>query len=389
MALSSTIKAIQDIMRKDVGVDGDAQRIGQLVWLLFLKIWDDREQELELLENSFVSPLVGVRWTDAGGEKMRLVKEGKISKPMPPPSVSEDEVPFKVPEGWVKCRLGDLIDLVSGQHLGPSEYHSERTGLPYLTGPADFGPVYPAATRWTNERRAVALGGDLLLTVKGAGIGKTNELDAPEAAISRQLMAIRPLLGIGSYLNLVIANAASHFREKQQGIAIPGIGREDVLYYCLAVPPLLEQHRIVAKVDALMALLDRLEAAKAERETARAALRDSTLALLRDAPDAEAVEAAWTRIAERMDDLFADPADVVPLRQTILQLAVRGKLVPQNPNDEPACVLLERIAAEKAQLVKKGKISKPSPLSPVGEDEVPFEVPKGWVWCEWAIVSIS
>ena len=130
-----------------------------------------------------------------------------------------------------------------------------------------------------------------------------------------------------------------------------------------------------------MALLDRLEAAQAERETARAALRDSALAALRDAPDAEAVEAAWTRIAERMDDLFADPADVVPLRQTILQLAVRGKLVPQNPNDEPACMLLERIAAEKARLVKEGKIPKPKPLLPVGEDEVPFEVPKGWVWC--------
>ncbi|HEY7489890.1 MAG TPA: type I restriction-modification system subunit M N-terminal domain-containing protein, partial [Candidatus Tectomicrobia bacterium] len=64
MALSTTIKAIQDIMRKDVGVDGDAQRIGQLVWLLFLKIWDDREQESELLEDGFVSPLMDVRWTD-------------------------------------------------------------------------------------------------------------------------------------------------------------------------------------------------------------------------------------------------------------------------------------------------------------------------------------
>ncbi|MCK6525501.1 type I restriction-modification system subunit M [Myxococcota bacterium] len=67
-SLSTTIKSIQDVMRKDVGVDGDAQRIGQLVWLLFLKIWDDREQELELLEDGFASPLVQVRWTDAAGE---------------------------------------------------------------------------------------------------------------------------------------------------------------------------------------------------------------------------------------------------------------------------------------------------------------------------------
>ena len=66
MALSTTIKSIQDIMRRDVGVDGDAQRIGQLVWLLFLKIWNDREQELELLEDGFASPLVDVTWMEEG-----------------------------------------------------------------------------------------------------------------------------------------------------------------------------------------------------------------------------------------------------------------------------------------------------------------------------------
>jgi type I restriction enzyme M protein len=68
MSLSTTIKSIQDIMRKDVGVDGDAQRIGQLVWILFLKIWDDREQELELVEDTFASPLVGLRWTDSNNQ---------------------------------------------------------------------------------------------------------------------------------------------------------------------------------------------------------------------------------------------------------------------------------------------------------------------------------
>ena len=70
MSLSTTVKSIQDIMRKDVGVDGDAPRIGQLVWLFFLKIWDDREQELELIEDGFQSPLVNVRWRDNGEERV-------------------------------------------------------------------------------------------------------------------------------------------------------------------------------------------------------------------------------------------------------------------------------------------------------------------------------
>ena len=79
------------------------------------------------------------------------------------------------------------------------------------------------------------------------------------------------------------------------------------------------------------------------------------------------------------ETLAEAPDGIARLRELVLQLAVRGKLVPQDPNDEPASVLLERIAAEKARLVKEGKIPKPKPLPPVGEDEVPFEVPEGWV----------
>src|SRR5438445_11697321 len=78
-------------------------------------------------------------------EKAQLVKEGKIAKQKPLPPVGEGEVSFEAPEGWVWCRLGNLIELVSGQHLEPSEYHSECTGLSYLTGPADFGPIHPKA----------------------------------------------------------------------------------------------------------------------------------------------------------------------------------------------------------------------------------------------------
>jgi type I restriction enzyme S subunit len=81
-----------------------------------------------------------------------------------------------------------------------------------------------------------------------------------------------------------------------------------------------------------------------------------------------------------MDDLLCDPADIAPLRQTVLQLAVRGRLVRQDPKDEPASELLERIAAEKKRLVVEGKISKPKSLQPVLKDEVPFDEAEGWAW---------
>lgn len=146
----------------------------------------------------------------------------------------------------------------------------------------------------------------------------------------------------------------------------------------IPLPPLAEQHRIVARVDELMGLLDRLEAARGARDGTRAALRDAALAALRDAEDADAVKAAWTRIADHMDDLFTDPADVAPLRQTILQLAVRGRLVPQDPADEPASKILERMADERERLASITKRRKSKALPPFEAGDEPFEPPTGW-----------
>lgn len=110
--------------------------------------------------------------------------------------------------------------------------------------------------------------------------------------------------------------------------------------FLLPVPPLEEQRRIVARVDELTVLLDRLEAAKEARDATRAQLRDAALAALQDANDAEEVKTAWSRIADHMHDLFIDPADIPPLRQTILELAAKGYLVEQNESDPPAAELL-------------------------------------------------
>ena len=128
-----------------------------------------------------------------------------------------------------------------------------------------------------------------------------------------------------------------------------------------------------------MGLLDRLEAARTARETTRTALRDAALAALRDADTPEEVEAAWARIAERMDDLFTDPADVDPLRQTVLQLAVRGRLVPQDPNDEPGAVRLDHVAEERALLVKEKKL-RSQKIAPIVEGELTYKVPSSWMW---------
>lgn len=148
------------------------------------------------------------------------------------------------------ARIGELCELISGQHILAGDYNTEGKGIGYLTGPADFGSIYPTITRWTEKPKVTARQGDILITVKGSGVGKTNFLDRTEAAISRQLMAIRPRSIINrQFLYLFLETQFAAFQSLKTGAAIPGISREDVLRIEVPTPPLAEQERIVGILD--------------------------------------------------------------------------------------------------------------------------------------------
>lgn len=150
----------------------------------------------------------------------------------------------------------------------------------------------------------------------------------------------------------------------------------------LPVPlaPLAEQRRIVARVDELMDLLDRLEAARTARDDLRRAARDAALAALRDAEDADEVEAAWGRIGVQMEALFTNPGDVESLRDVILQLAMRGRLVSQDAEEGTGQHALMRLSAEAERLARQKLIRSRRPAEAVGESERPFRVPETWTW---------
>ena len=154
------------------------------------------------------------------------------------------------------------------------------------------------------------------------------------------------------------------------------------------LPPLGEQNRIVAKVDQLMALCDRLEAQQQERATLVKHARISALGELANAQTGKALQASWKRVQDHLPMLFDHPDDVEDLKKCILQNAVMGKLVPQNPDDEPASELLKKIVKEKAALIKKGEIKKQKPLPEIREDEKPFKIPEGWMWCRLGTISL-
>lgn len=193
-------------------------------------------------------------------EKAQLVKEGKIKKQKPLPPVSDEEKPFELPKGWAWCRLGHCIHLISGQHLKPNEYSESivEGAIPYITGPAEFGDSNPTYSKFTLEKRAVAKPKDILITCKGAGLGKLNVANV-EIAISRQLMSIRAISTSFDYFKLLLSSMYNYFQGKGIGIAIPGISREDVTEPVILLPPLNEQERIVLNVNSLFGLCDTLK----------------------------------------------------------------------------------------------------------------------------------
>jgi type I restriction enzyme S subunit len=188
------------------------------------------------------------------------------------------------------------------------------------------------------------------------------------------------------YLFLTLKSLSAAFLAKGHGGAQQNISQTIIKSHPVSLPSLHEQHRIVAKVDELMGLCDRLEAARSAREGTRDQLAAASLARL-NAPDPETFQADARFALDALPTLTTRPDQIKALRQTILNLAVRGKLVPQDPNDEPASELLKRIAKEKARLVKAGEISRDKPLPPLAQADAAFELPSGWEWARLGHLS--
>jgi len=286
-------------------------------------------------------------------EKVRLVKEGKIKKDKPLPPITEDDVPYDLPDGWVWCRLINVCSVITdGDHQPPPK---EEDGIPFLVisniskGFFDFSNTrfvsHDYYKQLSNDK--IAIKGDILFTVTGSFGIPVVVVENRQFCFQRHIALIRPLMHI--YLEYLYRFLLSPLCYTQcvsvaTGTAqktVPLLGLRNLL---LPLPPLAEQQRIVAKVDEFMTLCDELEAAEKE-----------------------------------LDKLEADFAEYLP--KSILHAAVQGKLVPQNVHDEPASELLKRIQQEKARLVKEGKIKKEKPLPPITENEVPYDLPDGWVWC--------
>ena len=265
-------------------------------------------------------------------EKEQLIKDGKIKKEKPLPQITKEEIPFELPKGWEWVRLGEIVAISTGRY---DANHALENGQ-YAFFTCSYTPM--KCNTYSYSGKGIILPGN------GANVGLSIYYEGKFDVYQRTYVLQAYSNLFLKYIHyLLIGNWKEYNANKLFGGATPYIKLGNIQNYIVPLPPLAEQQRIVKKLEQILPLID--EYSKNEEEL--------------------------SKLNETLPN---------KIKKSILQHAVQGKLVQQNPNDEPASELLKRIKSEKEQLIKDGKIKKEKPLLPITKDETPFELPKGWEW---------
>ena len=319
-------------------------------------------------------------------EKDRLIAEGKIKRDKPLAEVAAEEKPFGLPKGWESVRLPEVTyNLGQGAptekftYIDVASIDNEK-GL--VTAAAETVEAVDAPSR---ARKNVAVGTVLYSTIRPylKNIAVVEKDYTHKAIASTAFAIMHPHIGLHSkYLLHYLRSAifTDFVSSKAVGVAYPAINDANFFEGVIAIPPTKEQSRIVTRVEELMSLCDALEAKGQLEATQHAQLVTTLLATLTDSETPAQLTESWHRIATHFDLLLDRPEAIETLEQTILQLAVRGLLVPQDPQDEPASELLKKIRGEKEKVILDGKIKRDKPLSPIAENKQPFALPSKWEW---------
>ena len=317
-------------------------------------------------------------------EKARLVKAGEIRKEKPLPEIETDELQFAAPRGWKWARIRKVTS-DRGQMVPDQDFtYVDVTAINKEVGRIEEAKMTSASEAPSRARKIICQGDVLYSCVRPYLLNiAIVETDISPPPIASTAFAV--LNGFGSVLPryqwIVLRSPffVTCVEQKMRGQAYPAINDSDFALLPFPLPPLAEQHRIIAKADELMALCEQLEAARTKRETTRDRLTAASLARL-DAPDPDPA-VFQNHAAFALDNLIpltTRPDQIKALRQTILNLAVRGKLVEQNPNDEPAWKLLARIRTAKTEQKRKTGDARIKTAPEANCGSLPFELPNDW-----------
>jgi type I restriction enzyme S subunit len=301
-------------------------------------------------------------------EKKRLIADKKIKKPSKLEPIEEEEIPFELPNSWEWVRFGDLISITSGKNLTKNKMAKDGV-IPVYGGNGITG----YHNEFNVDKETLVIGrvgfycGSIHLTKQKAWVTD----NAFISTFDEKNIYIRWLKWILKATNLSINDNAT---------AQPVISGRKINPILIALPPLAEQKRIVDKIDSVKALIEKLRSQVQNREKTREALKKSIMIEIEKSSDDGELLKNLEMIFQNFDIVVKKKEDIKDIRDLILSMAVNGKLVPQDPKDEPASVLVEKIEKEKARLVIEKKIKKPKKLEPIKEEEIPFELPVSWEW---------
>jgi type I restriction enzyme S subunit len=317
------------------------------------------------------------------GERERLTALGEKKRDKLQLELVDNDPAFALPIGWAWAPLQQLGYTQTGSTPDAKTSAFFGTHIPFLKP----GDIYPSYVEYENEGLSVAgleassrqaPAGSALMVCIGT-IGKCAVIDR-DCSFNQQINAITPIFVVPDYLGWCLRSpyfqSEARARTSSTTIAILNKGKWEAIP--VPVPPLAEQARIVSRVDELMRLCDALEANGRLEAEQHARLLGTLLGTLTDSSTPDELAANWQRVADHFDLLLDRPEAVDALEQTVLQLAVRGLLVPQDPSDVSAETLIQDIRAEKDRMIADGRIKRDKPLPPIAADEKPFELPSGW-----------
>ena len=288
----------------------------------------------------------------------------------------EDEIPFDLPEGWAWARLNQIYNFIDYRGATPNKISS---GVPLITaknvksGYIDYtiDEYISEEEYWDRQQRGTSRLGDVLFTTE-APLGNAAIADIEKFSAGQRLITFQHygscVLNNHTFLYFILSDFfQDQLHARKTGSTVAGIKASILKTLLLPIPPIAEQDKIGEKCENLLALIEEIT--------------NSKQSIISAIPKTKA---------------------------KIFDLAIRGKLVPQDPNDEPASVLLERIRAEKEELIKQGKIKRDKKESVIfrGEDnsyyekmadgklhclddQLPFELPDGWEWCNLSMIGTT
>ena len=323
-------------------------------------------------------------------EKEQLILKGEYRRQKPLPDAHAEDALFKCPGSWRWTPLGTVTSITQGFAFPSERFSSNKEDGPPLIKIGDIGLNNPTVfVRGEYESAYLVHDGDLLLGLSGSI--KCATWEGPPALLNQRIARIAPVPnGLNpKWLLFCVKKCIEIWISETSKLTVQNVKAHQLYEAIIPVPPLGEQQRIVAKVGELMALCDRLETAQAERERRRHRLATASLQRLNNGADPDAFRDHARFYFNHLPRLTTKLKHIHQLRQTILNLAVRGKLAPQDPNDEPAAELVRRIGAVKDRLGQKGKKHTSETLLEISEGAMPFRVPKSWHWVRFGDLVID